>query len=231
DGQAAFCTLLFLLKDKAIQQFLMIGRYPAKEDVQRLYRLLSTPAADDGWRIASLQERLQAPRTKLQVELKLLREQKVASVDRDGRVTLRQVQLSDADIGALVEGFEEKGLHDREMLERMVFYGHTGFCRWKVLLEHFGEEHAFDRCGHCDNCLREQARAETAQEAEADEVAAAPLPSPTAAFATGTEASVPRHGVGRVLSSDSQTVTLQFPDGAKRTFVAAYAHPVEAMQL
>ena len=40
------------------------------------------------------------------------------------------------------------------MLERMVFYGQTGHCRWKVLLENFGEAEGFGACGTCDNCIR-----------------------------------------------------------------------------
>ena len=34
------------------------------------------------------------------------------------------------------------------MLERMVFYGQTGHCRWKVLLENFGEAEGFDVVRH-----------------------------------------------------------------------------------
>ncbi|MDB6000070.1 MAG: recQ, partial [Rhizobacter sp.] len=229
DGKPAFCTLLFMLKDKAIQQFLMIGRYPDKEDVRTLYRtLLAQPAGDESeWTLSLLQEQLGQARTKLQVELKLLREQKVVTVNRAGSVKLLQPGLNDKAIDALVEGFEEKGVHDREMLERMVFYGHTGFCRWKVLLEHFGEEMGLDRCGHCDNCLREQARADEPPEpVNAEALANAPVPSPTAAFELGAEARVPRHGVGRVVHADAQTVTLELPDGAQRCFVAGYAERV-----
>ena len=40
DGEAAECTLLFLHSDKAVQQFFLAGRYPAKEDVADLYGAL-----------------------------------------------------------------------------------------------------------------------------------------------------------------------------------------------
>jgi ATP-dependent DNA helicase RecQ len=26
-------------------------------------------------------------------------------------------------------------------------------CRWKIILEYFGEGEGFDRCGTCDNCV------------------------------------------------------------------------------
>jgi ATP-dependent DNA helicase RecQ len=35
----------------------------------------------------------------------------------------------------------------------MEFYARTGYCRWKVLLDHFGEDDAVERCGSCDNCI------------------------------------------------------------------------------
>ena len=36
----------------------------------------------------------------------------------------------------------------------MVFYGQTGHCRWKVLLENFDEAERLSSCGSCDNCGR-----------------------------------------------------------------------------
>jgi len=34
-----------------------------------------------------------------------------------------------------------------------MLFAQTGACRWKMLLDYFGESEEFDRCGHCDNCL------------------------------------------------------------------------------
>jgi ATP-dependent DNA helicase RecQ len=41
---------------------------------------------------------------------------------------------------------------EREKLERMAAYAQSASCRWKLLLEYFGEDEGFDRCGECDNC-------------------------------------------------------------------------------
>jgi ATP-dependent DNA helicase RecQ len=41
---------------------------------------------------------------------------------------------------------------DRTKLERMALYAQSAACRWKLLLEYFGEGEGFDRCGECDNC-------------------------------------------------------------------------------
>ena len=43
---------------------------------------------------------------------------------------------------------------DREKLERMIGYAQSGFCRWKLLLDYFGDPlPGFERCCRCDNCL------------------------------------------------------------------------------
>ena len=42
--------------------------------------------------------------------------------------------------------------HDLKKLEHVQIYAQTALCRWKNLLQYFGEEPAFECCGHCDNC-------------------------------------------------------------------------------
>ncbi|WP_432377612.1 RecQ family ATP-dependent DNA helicase [Duganella sp. P38] len=49
---------------------------------------------------------------------------------------------------------DEKHELDREKLERMIAYAQSGFCRWKLLLDYFGDSAPnFERCCRCDNCL------------------------------------------------------------------------------
>jgi len=49
---------------------------------------------------------------------------------------------------------DEKHELDREKLERMIAYAQSGFCRWKLLLDYFGDPvPGFERCCRCDNCL------------------------------------------------------------------------------
>jgi ATP-dependent DNA helicase RecQ len=43
---------------------------------------------------------------------------------------------------------------EREKLERMIGYAQSALCRWKLLLEYFGEVGGFERCGRCDNCTQ-----------------------------------------------------------------------------
>ncbi|MDR6535269.1 RecQ family ATP-dependent DNA helicase [Variovorax soli] len=47
DGQASACTLLFLRRDRALQQFFLAGRYPAEEELDSLHRALKTATRND----------------------------------------------------------------------------------------------------------------------------------------------------------------------------------------
>jgi len=133
------------------------------------------------------------------------------------------------------------------MLERMVFYGQTGRCRWKVLLDNFDESEGFESCGTCDNCIRiaaalaaaERERERDGEAVEADAVVAraagtglesaagaaqAPVSAPGAASLPerGEIVSVPRYGRGIVDAVDAEGVAVVFPEGSRRVFLAAF---------
>jgi ATP-dependent DNA helicase RecQ len=112
------------------------------------------------------------------------------------------------------------------MLERMVFYGQTGHCRWRVLLENFDEAERLSSCGSCDNCGRIAAAfaaAEAERDAGKDE---RPEPDHAAApaFARGEPVSVRRYGRGLVDACDAEGVTVVFAGGERRTFLPAFVH-------
>jgi len=55
--------------------------------------------------------------------------------------------------GQMAAEYEERANNDHYKLEQMMLYGQIGSCRWKFLLDYFGEDTSRHRCGHCDNCL------------------------------------------------------------------------------
>jgi len=246
DGESAECTLLFLHSDKAVQQFFLAGRYPTKEDVADLYGALQSRAAGDAaWTLATLQEALDRPKAKVQVALRLLRHQGVVAQGRDGRLTLTRAGLDADALEKILQSYRHKRESDRAMLERMVFYGQTGRCRWKVLLDNFEEGEGFESCGTCDNCIRiaaafaaaEREREGTAIEADAlaarapgtgaesaDGTAPAPAAAPGAASLPerGEIVSVPRYGRGIVDAVDAEGIAVVFPEGSRRVFLAAF---------
>ena len=243
DGEVADCTLLFLHSDKAVQQFFLAGRYPAKEDVADLYGALQAGAgrrravdARDAAGGARPAEGQAAGRAAAAAP------SGVVAQGRDGRLTLTRAGLDADALEKLLLSYRDKRESDRAMLERMVFYGQTGHCRWKVLLENFGEGEGFEACGTCDNCIRIAAAfaaAEREREGEALDArrstAEAPGVDATRRRATaappacraplperGEIVSVPRYGRGIVDAVDAEGITVVFPEGSRRVFLPAF---------
>jgi ATP-dependent DNA helicase RecQ len=155
DGLPATCTLLFLNRDKAVQQFFMAGRYPGLDELDALYTAL---LREPGQTLAQLAERLDIPRTKLQVAVSLLRRLRIVGAgvhgDRDGELRLLKDTLDSHTLRRLAHEYQSRREQDRAKLEQMVAYAQTGRCRWRMLLEHLEGEEPHDDCGACDNCLR-----------------------------------------------------------------------------
>ena len=233
DGKPADCTLLFLHADRSVQQFFLAGKYPSREDLVSIYNALrADPGQDTSWTAERLEAKLSVSKTKLQVALRLLRHEKVVRMSGDGALVLTRQGLDDGALDRLLEGYRGKREGDRDMLERMVFYAQTGRCRWKVLLDHFGESLDESGCGSCDNCIRfALAREQEAKEGEAT------TPGPGGAlasdekataveFAPGDAVRVPRYGRGVVDSIDAAGINVMFAGDRRRMFLAAFVRPV-----
>ncbi len=230
DGEDARCLLLYLHKDKAVQQFFLAGKYPALDDVTATYQRLREATPPGGWTLPALLTGMDRPKSKVRVALSLLRHQHVVRQDRGGRLSLLDDSLEGPALEALAKTYRQKRDADRALLEQMVFYGQTGYCRWRVILGHFGEEDGFTRCGRCDNCERmaaeEQRRTREPAQPRRDPLRK-PNPEPlrTAAFDPGTHVRVRRYGIGIVEEADGRTVTVRFANGSQRCFLASYVEP------
>jgi superfamily II DNA helicase RecQ len=62
-------------------------------------------------------------------------------------------ELGTADVDVLTAEYSARQEADRGKLERMTQYAQSAACRWKLLLDNFGEADDFERCGTCDNCV------------------------------------------------------------------------------
>jgi ATP-dependent DNA helicase RecQ len=220
DGERSVCTLLFLRRDKAVQQFFMAGRYPTEDDAQALYNALHEPPPEGAhWDVETLRQRVGRPRGKTQVAIGLLRRQKIVERAADGGLRLLRRDLDGTSLGRLMQAYRDKRSLDQEGLERMVFYAQTGQCRWRVLLDHLEGEAPFERCEHCDNCRRI-----AAHEAVLDHLASQPSeeetakPVEAAEFARGDIVQVKRYGRGIVDEANALQVTVAFADGSRRCF-------------
>lgn len=232
DGEPARCTLLYLRSDQAVQQFFLANRYPAQQELLDVYDALGGPPPEDGgaWTVDALQQALQRPRNKLQVGVSLLRRQRIVSQRADGTLRLRRPGLDSAALAALGASYVERRAEDRALLEQMVFYAQSGWCRWRVLLQHFDALPAgFDRCGHCDNCVRLARHEAELRAAEAEAPDDTPVAPARAAFGSGDEVRVRRYGRGRVVSADALSVDVEFPGGERRCFVPDWVTPLRRL--
>jgi ATP-dependent DNA helicase RecQ len=117
-----------------------------------------------------------------------------------------------------------------------VDYAQSGYCRWKLLLDYFGDTApGFEHCGGCDNCLApphiELAQDETfvGGDALAVEAAGPPIAGEGAEgphIAIGSRVKVPKFDIGTVLSVEGDRVTIEFPENTTKTFMAEFVQPV-----
>jgi ATP-dependent DNA helicase RecQ len=218
DGEAARCTLVFHRKDRQVQQFFLVRRYPLVADLVQAIEALAL--APQGSTLPELLARTPGmTRNRLSVTLSLLRAGRLATCDAAHGWRRAAGRAATADqLAALAAGHARKSERDHDALERMVFYAQTGFCRWRVLLDAFGEAlPAGEGCGHCDNCARLASR----RVERLPEPAAAPVRAPPG-FAIGEPVTVARHGAGEVAGVQGDEVLVQFPDGSRRTFLSSY---------
>ena len=85
--------------------------------------------------------------------MSLLRSKGVVKEDLSGHLHLLQPDLTRDDLARLVRDYEERDVRDRLKIERMADYAEIRGCRWRYLLDYFGDEDAESAsCGHCDRC-------------------------------------------------------------------------------
>jgi ATP-dependent DNA helicase RecQ len=166
------------------------------------------------------------PKSKVRVILSALEQLGLVAQDEDGRFVRVGPPVQEADIEHVSRAYEERHAADRERLERMVLYSQTAMCRWKVLLEYFGESVGWTSCGHCDACRRPAAAVQPAEHRDftpegihvRDAVRDAALPPRHASLRAGDTVLVPVHGLAEVQKVENDKVELRFANGAVRKF-------------
>jgi ATP-dependent DNA helicase RecQ len=229
DGQDATCTLLFFQDDKRVQQFFLVKHYPTSNEIRAVYEAVRTAAEAGAVTIERLEDAVGEHEAKLKVCLKLLKDGKLLRQNRKLEYIVTNVQPKAEVFEGLAEVYVQKQERDREALEQMVSYAVSGFCRWKLLLDYFGDEHpGFEKCCRCDNCLNPPALALTEEiEIRDDEFDREPEPQAPAgpAFEVGARVRVPKYDEGVVVAVAGDQVTIEFPDQEKRSFLADFVEP------
>ena len=118
--------------------------------------------------------------------------------------------------------------HDKDTLQKMIDYAQTGQCRWRAILDYYGDTPHMERCGVCDNCVSPpqiDVRFDTdtlISDTSSSIKPRASEPREPHRWAPGDPVRVPRYGVGEVALASGEQVAVQFPDGHTRTFMSNY---------
>jgi len=155
DGKPATCSLFYQLDDRRTQQFFLGGKHPKFDDILAVYQALETlNAAETALALPTVQEHANTVSAgKVRVVLSLLKELKIVKELRGSQFRLLKVEVKHNELQELARMSEQKVKKDKEKLERMMQYGQSAMCRWRLLHDYFGEELEAERCGNCDNCV------------------------------------------------------------------------------
>ena len=154
DGLPTWCVLLYRLEDRRTHQFFMGGKYPGAEDILGVRDALISLGADEApVSIPQVQESARpVAKTKVRSVLSMMKDLRVVRELRGSKYRLTKADISSQAIEDLARQYAARSEGDREKLVRMARYAQSARCRWKELLDYFGEGDEFDRCGVCDNC-------------------------------------------------------------------------------
>jgi ATP-dependent DNA helicase RecQ len=236
DGDPARCAMLYLHEDKNTHIFFLNGKYPKREHFQVVYRALERLKADRQPVTAiDVYERARAvAQNKIRVVLPAMKDLGLLEEPEVGSFRLLRSGLEPEELEELAKQYEQRAEADRDRLRRVILYAQTALCRWKSILEYFGESQAVDwnnrgdRCGVCDNCGRPIAEPVVAH----DRLAILPPRSkpeilPLSAILgaqdpstlrEGDTLTLPMFGTGEVRQVSPESLTVAFSDGEVREF-------------
>ena len=232
DGLDAECTLLFLQDDKRIQQFFLVKHYPDAQELQLVHETVRTLHEDGPVTGRRLEQALEdIAESNIKVCLKLLKDAKLVRQNRKLEYLPSASEPRPGVYARLAQVYVQKQERDKEALDQMVSYAVSGFCRWKLLLDYFGDQApGFEKCCKCDNCLNPPALSLPQdieiRDDEFDREPAEETPKPK--FEVGARARSAKYGEGVVVAIAGEQVTVDFPDGESRSFMADFLEQVEA---
>jgi ATP-dependent DNA helicase RecQ len=160
-------------------------------------------------------------KTKVRVALSLLKDAGLVRETRGVRFKLVRPEVTPEEVECAAAVCAERGEGDRVKLERVMLYGQSAECRWKLLHEYFGEPFEQGSCGHCDNCVQplEERLGLTPRAAGAPAGGEPPLKvKKVVELNEGDAVRLPKYGRGRVAALDGDKVSVEFPGGETRTF-------------
>ncbi len=230
DGEPARCILLYQQEDRNTQIFFLNGRYPKREHFLAVYQALMRLRADrQEVEAGEVQKRATGvAQAKVKVVLATMKDLEMVEETAPGHYRLLKGDLGAEALDAMADSYEKRSEGDRDRLRRMVLYAQTALCRWKAILDYFGEDFDWEHCGHCDNCSKPVLELTSPPPAEvpirAPHRAAEVLPLASMVggdpsfLKLGDTVILPIFGAGKVHSADGHSVVIELSDGERREF-------------
>jgi ATP-dependent DNA helicase RecQ len=152
DAEPARASLLYRLEDKRVQSYFLGGKYPKREETQKLLTTLEQLSASQAGAIplSQLAELTAISERHCKVIAAQLESAGIAQ-RRRGRVALVRKPQSDQELTELLDAYEARRGQDHERLQTMMRFAQSAMCRSRLLHEYFDEFIGQD-CMHCDNC-------------------------------------------------------------------------------
>jgi ATP-dependent DNA helicase RecQ len=231
DGEPARCILLYQAEDKNTQIFFLNGRYPKQEHFLAVYKSLEKTGAERR-EVGAAEIEKRAPgvaQAKVKVVLATMKDLEMVAETEPGVYRLLRSGLTTEELDDMAHRYEKRAETDRDRLRRMVLYAQTALCRWKAMLDYFGQDLGTDHCGNCDNCshpireLTAPPRAEVPLRPPHGNSEAVPLPPIIGHpdpdnLQPGDLVILTIFGAGRIRSKDDRSIIIELAEGEVREF-------------
>ena len=223
DGKPARATLLYRLEDRRIQSSFLGGKYPSREDWQKVHAAL----AGRKEREPITREVVTAASGVVERKAKVILAELegagiVVRARRGGDTVLRRTGHASPEALARVIGDYESRLDDdRERIDAVMRYAQSTRCRAALIAEYFAVETP-DPCGICDNCRTSASRPVPSTKHPA------PLAPRDLKLSEGERVVHPRFGEGSVVGVRDKRVTVRFEAGDERTLRTSYFVALDA---
>ena len=222
DGRPATCTLLYDTRDRRIQQYFLGGRYPTAEEVDNVYTAIRS---SNGASQESLGSAIGMSANKVKVAINLLKDEGLVRSGRGGGFAIAGNPVDGPRLHEIAATYVERGMGDREKLERMMLYAQSAFCRWRLIVEYFQTDETIEICGTCDNCVSPpqpatvgdfKGRLAKKEEQKLLRDLVRRNGNGNQTFELGMIVSVPKLGDGEIMSVNGDKSEVVFPNGDRR---------------
>ena len=153
DGEPAVCRVLYRVEDKRIQSYFLGGKYPEVQEAAQVALALEKYPLKTPVLLDDIVELTGIPSRKAKIVFALLKRHGLVREHRGGKWERLGENLTEVDLSADLQDYEERRAMDQEKLRTMIQFCQTTQCRTRYILEHFGEEIGPEwQCDNCDAC-------------------------------------------------------------------------------